>query len=98
MLQVAVLVLPRAWRVWSLGVFMLWRRGWHCARCVCASRRLRETACGMAFTRTGLLPVEPVEGVPALLAAPLLLGCVLWLLCVWPCVPVRCAQDAELSS
>ncbi|MQL94267.1 hypothetical protein Taro_026922 [Colocasia esculenta] len=65
---------------------------------VCASRRLREPACGVAFTGAGMLPVEPVEGVPALLAAPLLLGCVLWLLCVWPCVPVRCARDAELSS
>ncbi|MQM21141.1 hypothetical protein Taro_054175, partial [Colocasia esculenta] len=64
---------------------------------VCASRRLREPACGMAFTGAGLLLVEPVEDVPALLAAPLLLGCVLWLLCVWPCVPVRCALDAELS-
>ncbi|MQL76480.1 hypothetical protein Taro_008885, partial [Colocasia esculenta] len=41
--------------------------------------------------------METVEGVPTLLAAPLLLGCVLWLLCVWPCVPVLCARDAELS-
>ncbi|MQM10003.1 hypothetical protein Taro_042894 [Colocasia esculenta] len=64
---------------------------------MCASRRLREPACGVAFTDAGLLPMELVEGVPALLAAPLLLGCVLWLLCVWPCVPVRCARDAELS-
>ncbi|MQM13034.1 hypothetical protein Taro_045957 [Colocasia esculenta] len=82
--------------------------GWSCCCAVCVesvvarhvhavAARLREPACGVAFTSAGLLPVEPVEGVPALLAAPLLLGCVLWLLCVWPCVPVLCARDAELS-
>ena len=64
---------------------------------VCASRRLREPTCGVAFTGAGLLPVEPVEGVSALLATPFLLGCVLSLLCVWPCVPMHCARDAELS-
>ncbi|MQM13523.1 hypothetical protein Taro_046448 [Colocasia esculenta] len=64
---------------------------------VCASQRLREPTCCVAFTGAGLLPVEPVEGVSTLLAAPLLLGCVLSLLCVSPCVPVRCARDAELS-
>ncbi|MQL93426.1 hypothetical protein Taro_026071 [Colocasia esculenta] len=41
---------------------------------VCASRRLRESACGVAFTSAGLLPMELVEGVLALLATPLLLG------------------------
>ncbi|MQL88327.1 hypothetical protein Taro_020881 [Colocasia esculenta] len=56
---------------------------------VCASRRLRDPACCVAFIGAWLLPVESVEGESALLAAPLLLGCVLSLLCVWPCVPVR---------
>ncbi|MQL93321.1 hypothetical protein Taro_025963 [Colocasia esculenta] len=41
---------------------------------VCVTLRLREPACGMAFTGAGLLPMESVEGVSALLAAPLLLG------------------------
>ncbi|MQM14623.1 hypothetical protein Taro_047554 [Colocasia esculenta] len=59
---------------------------------VCAMRWLREPACCVAFTDARLLPVEPVEGVTALLATPLLLGCVLSLLRVWPHVPVhRCA-------
>ncbi|MQM11161.1 hypothetical protein Taro_044065, partial [Colocasia esculenta] len=38
------------------------------------SRRLREPACGVAFTGAGLWSVEPVEGVLALLAAPFSLG------------------------
>ncbi|MQL90029.1 hypothetical protein Taro_022615, partial [Colocasia esculenta] len=37
------------------------------------SRRLREPTCGMTFTGVGLESVEPVEGVLALLAVPLLL-------------------------
>ncbi|MQM17611.1 hypothetical protein Taro_050583, partial [Colocasia esculenta] len=38
------------------------------------SRRLRELACGVAFTGGGLWSAEPVEGVVASLAVPLLLG------------------------
>ncbi|MQM16828.1 hypothetical protein Taro_049790, partial [Colocasia esculenta] len=38
------------------------------------SRRLREPMCGMAFTGAGLWSAEPVEGVLALLAVPLLFG------------------------
>ncbi|MQL97880.1 hypothetical protein Taro_030579 [Colocasia esculenta] len=65
------------------------------------SRRLREPACGVAFTGARLLPVDPVEGsclvgcplvvgVCPYLMSPLLLGYVLcWLCYVWPCVPVR---------
>ncbi|MQM18098.1 hypothetical protein Taro_051083 [Colocasia esculenta] len=41
------------------------------------SRRLREPACGVAFTGAGLCSAEPVEGVLALLVVPFLLGCVL---------------------
>ncbi|MQM20109.1 hypothetical protein Taro_053124 [Colocasia esculenta] len=41
------------------------------------SRRLREPTCGVAFTSARLWSAEPVEGVLALLAVPLLLGCVL---------------------
>ncbi|MQM00507.1 hypothetical protein Taro_033242, partial [Colocasia esculenta] len=63
--------------------------------------RLREPACCGAFTGAELLPVKPVEGVAALLAAPLLSGCVLCWCCefglVCLCVVVRCALDAELS-
>ncbi|MQM10525.1 hypothetical protein Taro_043417 [Colocasia esculenta] len=36
------------------------------------SRRLREPTCGVAFTGAGLWSMEPVEGVLALLAVPLL--------------------------
>ncbi|MQM06515.1 hypothetical protein Taro_039341, partial [Colocasia esculenta] len=43
--QFAVVAVPRAWRVWSLGMFMSW---------------LREPACGVAFTGAGL-SVELVE-------------------------------------
>ncbi|MQM20855.1 hypothetical protein Taro_053884 [Colocasia esculenta] len=40
------------------------------------SRRLREPTCGVAFTGAGLWSVEPVKGVLALLAVPLLwVGC-----------------------
>ncbi|MQM22409.1 hypothetical protein Taro_055461 [Colocasia esculenta] len=38
------------------------------------SRRLREPACVVAFTGAGLWSMEPVEGVLALLAVPLLWG------------------------
>ncbi|MQM10464.1 hypothetical protein Taro_043358 [Colocasia esculenta] len=41
---VAVVAALLTWRVWSLGVYVLW---------------LREPACGVAFTGVGLLPVEP---------------------------------------
>ncbi|MQL69948.1 hypothetical protein Taro_002250 [Colocasia esculenta] len=93
--QVAVVAVPRAWRVWSLGVFMPWRRGWHWTRW----QWLREPACGVSFTSAGL-SVEPVEGVPALLALRhlsvvvvglVLAGCELWLRCIaWlPSVLVR---------
>ncbi|MQM15241.1 hypothetical protein Taro_048182 [Colocasia esculenta] len=40
------------------------------------SQRLREPTCGVAFTSAGLWSAELVEGVLALLAVPLLLGCV----------------------
>ncbi|MQM19453.1 hypothetical protein Taro_052458, partial [Colocasia esculenta] len=68
---------------------------------VCASRRLREPTCGVAFTGAGLLSVELVEGVSALLATPCCWGvccrcCVFGLVCL--CSVVRCARDAKLSS
>ncbi|MQM20320.1 hypothetical protein Taro_053338, partial [Colocasia esculenta] len=44
-----------------------------CVR-VGVSRRLREPACGVAFTSAGLWSVKPVEGVLALLAVALLWG------------------------
>ncbi|MQL95857.1 hypothetical protein Taro_028526 [Colocasia esculenta] len=98
--QVAVVAVSRAWRVWSLGVFVPWQRGWRwtpwqwsslCGgrlqaspsavllvvfgafECACAAKAERACVC-VAFTGAGLLLVELVEGVPALLAAPLLLG------------------------
>ncbi|MQL68232.1 hypothetical protein Taro_000526, partial [Colocasia esculenta] len=40
--------------------------------CVCVAKAEREPAYGVAFTGVKLLSVEPVEGVSALLAAPLL--------------------------
>ncbi|MQM04467.1 hypothetical protein Taro_037264 [Colocasia esculenta] len=40
-------------------------------------RRLREPTCGVAFIGAVLWSAQPVEGVLALLAVPLLLGCVL---------------------
>ncbi|MQM02190.1 hypothetical protein Taro_034954 [Colocasia esculenta] len=43
--------------------------------CVCVPLRQRESTCWVAFSGAGLLPVEPMEGVFALLAARLLLGC-----------------------
>ncbi|MQL87245.1 hypothetical protein Taro_019784 [Colocasia esculenta] len=49
-----------------------------CASMWGVSRRLRQPACGVAFTGAGLWSVEPVEGVLALLAAPFLLGVALW--------------------
>ncbi|MQL73629.1 hypothetical protein Taro_005974 [Colocasia esculenta] len=58
---------------------------------VCVPLRLREPTCGVAFTGAELLSVEPVEGVLALLAVPLLLGCVLHLLCVWSSVCALCS-------
>ncbi|MQM13371.1 hypothetical protein Taro_046297 [Colocasia esculenta] len=73
------------------------------------SQRLREPTCGVAFTGAGLLPVDPVEGVLALLAVPLLwgvslldvpllLGCVLLAVCLAlrACAPlgaVLCSVD-----
>ncbi|MQM19235.1 hypothetical protein Taro_052235 [Colocasia esculenta] len=41
---------------------------------VCVPLWLKGPACGVAFTGAGLLPVELVEGVLALLVVPLLLG------------------------
>ncbi|MQL68253.1 hypothetical protein Taro_000551 [Colocasia esculenta] len=62
------------------------------------SRRLREPACGVAFTGAGLWSMEPVEGVLTLLAVPLLLGCVLLAVCLAlrACAPlgtVLCSVD-----
>ncbi|MQM21551.1 hypothetical protein Taro_054592 [Colocasia esculenta] len=57
------------------------------------SRRLREPTCGVAFTGAGLWSVEPVEGVLASLAVPLLLGlrCAVHLAGVfWRVFPKRC--------
>ncbi|MQM06305.1 hypothetical protein Taro_039126, partial [Colocasia esculenta] len=62
------------------------------------SLRLGEPTCGVAFTGAGLWSAEPVEGVLASLAIPLLLGCVLCWLCVWPRMPVRhCALCSPQS-
>ncbi|MQL70597.1 hypothetical protein Taro_002902 [Colocasia esculenta] len=44
----------------SVQVWFSWSSSTHLSMCV--SRRLREPACGVAFTGAGLLPVEPVEG------------------------------------
>ncbi|MQM07867.1 hypothetical protein Taro_040712 [Colocasia esculenta] len=51
---------------------------------------LRELACGVAFTSAWLLPVEPVEGVPTLLAFPLLKGRVLCYVCRVASLVERC--------
>ncbi|MQM18638.1 hypothetical protein Taro_051633 [Colocasia esculenta] len=89
----------RVWCSWSSSAHLS----------VCASRRLREPVCGVAFTGAGLLPVELVEGVSTLLAAPLLLGCFvcrvaslveccdtcLWLLSAW-CWLVVSSGEAEV--
>ncbi|MQL95386.1 hypothetical protein Taro_028051 [Colocasia esculenta] len=53
------------------------------------SRRLREPACGVAFTGAGLWSTEPVEGVLVLLAAPFLLGAVLCSFLVVAALPSR---------
>ncbi|MQM01578.1 hypothetical protein Taro_034336 [Colocasia esculenta] len=60
---------------------------------VCVPLRLREPACGVAFTGAGLLLVESVEGFPITVLCPFLvavalpsrLRCIAWL----PCVLVR---------
>ncbi|MQM10598.1 hypothetical protein Taro_043489 [Colocasia esculenta] len=63
------------------------------------SRRLREATCGVAFTSAGSWSVEPVKGVLALLAVPLLLGCMPCWLCVWSLMFAhRCAQCSAQSA
>ncbi|MQL70168.1 hypothetical protein Taro_002478 [Colocasia esculenta] len=76
---------------------------------VCVPLRLRELACCMAFTGVGLWPMELVEGVSALLAAPFLaltgcelcwgaprvLLCWFWLRCI-ACLPYDLVENGAL--
>ncbi|MQL67871.1 hypothetical protein Taro_000139, partial [Colocasia esculenta] len=62
------------------------------------SRRLREPACGVAFTSAWLLPVDPEEG-SCLAGSPLVVwSCVSLLDVCWPCVPVRCCALCSTQS
>ncbi|MQM15336.1 hypothetical protein Taro_048282 [Colocasia esculenta] len=82
----------------QVQVWCSWSSSAHLS--VCALRRLREPACGVAFTGAVLLSAEPVE-----VSRPCWLSPCCWGVCcrccvfglVYLCAVVRCARDAELS-